>query len=55
MKDKTINISELKNLKVEYIQNEYVVTLIDDQQFEIIKGYGITITIAINDLLNNLF
>jgi hypothetical protein len=54
MKEFTINLSELKNLKVEYFKNEYVVTLIDDHNYEILKGYGLSITDAINDLFRSL-
>ena len=54
MKSHTIELSELKNLKVEFIKNEYVVTLVDDQEYEILKGYGISIASAINDLHRNL-
>jgi hypothetical protein len=55
MKEKHIDITEIPNLKVEYIQKEYIVTLVDDQQFEIIKGYGLTLANALNDLLSNLY
>ena len=54
MKTKSIALSELKHLKVEFIQNEYVVTLIDDQEYEILKGFGDSIAVAINDLHRNL-
>lgn len=55
LNDGLISLSELSNLKIEFIENEYVVTLIDDQEFEIIKGYGNSVTHAINDLHSNLF
>lgn len=54
MLSEKIPLSELKNLKFEYIKNEYVVTLIDLQGFEILKGYGISVVEAINDLHQNL-
>lgn len=54
MKDSLIKLSDLKNLKVELIENEYIVTLIDEQEFEILKGYGTSIACAINDLHDNL-
>jgi hypothetical protein len=54
MKETLINLSDLKHLKVEFIKNEYVVSLVDDQQYEILKGYGLSISTAINDLLSNL-
>ena len=52
---KSIPISELKNLKIEFFNKNYIVTLIDKQNFEIIKGDGLTIVEAINDLHSNLF
>jgi len=48
------NIDQLKYLKFEYINNEYITTLIDSQKFEIVKGYGTTIIESINDLHSNL-
>lgn len=45
---------KLKHLKFEYINNEYVATLIDSSGYEIIKGYGNEIIEAINDLHSNL-
>ena len=55
MNDCTIKIAELKHLKVEFLNNEYVVTLVDEKAFEILKGYGNSIVNAINDLHSNLF
>lgn len=49
-----IKASEFENLKFELVNNEYIVSLIDKEGFEIIKGYGITIVKAINDLHHNL-
>ncbi|MBL4670215.1 MAG: hypothetical protein HRT73_12435 [Flavobacteriales bacterium] len=46
--------SELKHLKFETKNSEFIATLVDEQQFEILKGYGKTKTEAINDLHNNL-
>ena len=54
MIDEKINLSELKNLRFEYIKNEYVVTLVDNLGFKILKGYGNSIVDAINDLHQNL-
>jgi len=54
MGNNIITISELKNLRCEYIKNEYVVTLVDNLGFEILKGYGNSIVDAINDLHQNL-
>ncbi len=45
---------KLKNLKFEIINDEYVVSLIDKEGYEIIKGYGVSIIKAINDLHHNL-
>jgi len=53
MQENIINLSDLKHLKVEFIKNEYVVTLVDDQAFEIVKGYGDSVSKALNDLLSN--
>ena len=55
MIDDVLKLSELKNLKVELIDREYVLTLVDDQEYEVIKGYGVSISSAFNDLLHNLF
>lgn len=49
-----INANQIKHLKFQKIKDEYVVSLIDLQDYEILKGYGITIEEAINDLHNNL-
>lgn len=49
-----IPTSEFKNLKFEFVNGEYIVSLIDKEGFEIIKGYGISIIEAINDLHHNL-
>ena len=49
-----IKITELQHLKIELIKQEYVATLIDTDGFEILKGYGLSIIKAINDLHSNL-
>ncbi|WP_026932615.1 hypothetical protein [Christiangramia echinicola] len=54
MVDEKIKIVELQHIKWEYIEQEYVATLIDTDGFEILKGYGLSIIKAINDLHNNL-
>lgn len=46
--------AELKHLKFEMKEGEYIVTLIDQFEYEIIKGYGKSIVEAINDLHSNL-
>ena len=48
------NTDQLKNLKFEKLNNEFIVTLIDSAEYEIIRGYGKTIIAAINDLHHNL-
>ncbi len=47
-------VSELTHLKFEIKNGEHVVTLIDESEYEIIKGYGTSIAEAINDLHSNL-
>jgi len=54
MLNSLINISELDYLKWEYSNDEYIVSLIDLQGYIIIRGYGISIIEAINDLHSNL-
>jgi len=49
-----IEINQLKHLKFEEHQNEYMVTLIDLKGFEIVKGYGSTSIDALNDLHHQL-
>ena len=49
-----VDISELKHFKLEYLNNEYVVTLVDSENYSILKGYGRSIVEAINDLHHNL-
>lgn len=49
-----INQSELKHLKFENKNNEHIVTLVDQQEFEILKGYGNSKIEALNDLHSNL-
>lgn len=46
--------ADLKHLKFEIKEGEYVVTLIDKFEHEIIKGYGQSIVDAINDMHSNL-
>jgi len=47
-------LTELKNLKFQKNKNEIMVTLVDNDGFEILKGYGMSPTEAINDLHSNL-
>jgi len=48
------NKKGLKHLKFEYVSSEYVVTLVDNKGYEILRGYGNSIIEAINDLHHNL-
>jgi hypothetical protein len=49
-----IKIEELEHLNVEFINHEYIATLIDSVGYGILKGYGSTPAKALNDLHNNL-
>lgn len=49
-----INPAELKHIKMEFIENEYIATLVDPSGFEVLKGYGSSIIEAINDMHQNL-
>jgi len=49
-----IKIEELEHLKVEFINHEYIATLIDLTGYEILNGYGSTLSEALNDLHKNL-
>ena len=46
--------ADLKHLKFQKSEKEYIVTLIDDRGYEILKGYGKSTIEAINDLHHNL-
>lgn len=52
--DSTLETTELKNIKISFQNGEYIATLIDDKGFEVIRGFGINPTEAINDLHKNL-
>lgn len=49
-----INTEDLEHLKIEFFKDEYIVTLVDTNDCEILKGYGQTIEMALNDLHSNL-
>ena len=49
-----MNESELKYIRFENNNNEYVAILVDQQEFEILRGYGKSKIEALNDLHNNL-
>lgn len=50
----TIKVNELKNIKIILENNQYTAVLVDDEGFDIIRGFGSTPTEAINDLHINL-
>ena len=50
----SINPFELEHLKIEVLNSKYVVALIDMSGNEILKGYGVTIIEAINNLHSTL-
>jgi len=54
MSECLIDPKELNNLKIEFSNSAYTVTLIDQSQIEILKGYGDNIVSAINDMHHNL-
>lgn len=47
-------IIDLKHIKFEEKEDQYIATLIDEDQYEILKGYGTTKTEALNDLHQSL-
>jgi hypothetical protein len=47
-------ISELKYLKFKKQNNEVIAILTDDDNYEVLKGYGKTKIEAVNDLHSNL-
>jgi hypothetical protein len=49
-----LNINELQFIKIDKFINSYCVSLIDKEEYEIIKGYGSTVVEAINDMHDNL-
>lgn len=50
----SIATSELTHLKFEYANNEYIATLVDLKGLPVIRGYGISPALAMNDLHHNL-
>lgn len=54
MSECQIDTNQLSNLKIEHLNKEYIVTLVDNTNTEILKGYGISVVSAINDLHKNL-
>ncbi len=49
-----LNTNQLKFLKINQLGESYSVSLVDNKEFEIIKGYGSTVVEAINDMHDNL-
>lgn len=49
-----LNTNQLKFLKIHRSGESYNVSLVDNEEFEITKGYGTTIIEALNDMHENL-
>lgn len=49
-----VRLKEFKHLRFEIEKEEYMVTLVDAENYKIIRGYGNSIIEAINDLHHNL-
>lgn len=49
-----LNINQLQFIKVDKLSKSYSVSLIDNEEHEIIKGYGNTVVDAFNDMHDNL-
>lgn len=49
-----INPMDLKHLKIQVVNSEFTVILVDASGYEILKGYGSSIEKAINDLHHSL-
>ena len=49
-----LHINQLQFIKINKLRNSYSVSLIDDEKYEIIKGYGTTLVEAFNDMHDNL-
>ncbi len=49
-----LNINQLRFIKIDRFSKLYSVSLIDNEEHEIIKGYGNTILDAFNDMHDNL-
>jgi hypothetical protein len=50
----TIRAEELNNIRVSETETGFVIALIDEHEFEIVRGFGDTITEALNDMHRNL-
>jgi hypothetical protein len=49
-----IKANNLKHVRFHIVEDNYEVSLVDFQGYEILKGYGMTPEDAINDLHSNL-
>jgi hypothetical protein len=49
-----LNINQLQFIKIDKLSDSYSVSLIDNEEHEIIKGYGSTVVDAFNDMHDNL-
>lgn len=49
-----LNINQLSCIKIDMFNKIYSVSLIDNEENEIIKGYGNTVVDAFNDMHHNL-
>lgn len=47
---KVIDLKLLKNLKLVEVKGLYRASLIDDQGYAVIHGYGVTVEEAVNDM-----
>jgi len=54
IKSTYVSVIEFEHLKFENQRDQHMVTLVDSEGFEIVKGYGKSIADAINDLHHNL-
>jgi len=50
----TIQAEELSNIRVSKTETGFVVALTDQEGFEIVRGFGDTVTQALNDMHSNL-
>lgn len=50
----TIQVEELSNIQITESENGFVVALTDQEGFEIVRGFGDTVTEALNDMHSNL-
>lgn len=50
----TIQAEELRNIRVSETEDGFVVALTDKEGFEIVRGFGGTVTEALNDMHGNL-